>query len=260
MKLEFEEGPKPEIRRPEMNEGQDKQNNLLDTTDCLEAMGVFKFWKNLGFVVIILLLLLLQAVFWSVNTGFIKVDDGSKTEASAAAGEKTEQTEETAKQAAKEPNQPTKAVPQKKVINLGVLIPVHVRTIHLSLAIRIFNFVLALAAVLYCLTMLFSIKVSLIGRLGGINHICRAFFLSLAFLVLLLPWQRFFAGVVAGAIYTPEELLSRCVAVKTSSIFGTALFYFRFTGLWLLAVLLLISAQLRSCRWARAILRRLEVI
>jgi hypothetical protein len=108
--------------------------------------------------------------------------------------------------------------------------------------------------------MLFSLKVSMLGRLGGINHISRAFFLSLAMVVLLLPWQRFFGGIVAGAIYSPAELLSRCTAAETSGIFGTVLFYLRFTGYWLLVVLLLIFSQLRSFRWAKATIRRLEII
>jgi hypothetical protein len=108
--------------------------------------------------------------------------------------------------------------------------------------------------------MLFSLKVSLLGRLGGINQISRAFFLSLVFVVLLLPWQRFFGGVVMGAMYTPGELLCRCTAAKDCGIFGTTLYYLRFTGYWLLVLLLLIFSQLRSGRWSKAILRRLEVI
>jgi hypothetical protein len=36
---------------------------------------------------------------------------------------------------------------------------------------------------------------------------------------------------------------------------GMVLFYLRFTGYWALVMLLLLLAQLRSYRWARAILR-----
>jgi hypothetical protein len=126
--------------------------------------------------------------------------------------------------------------------------------------IRLFNFALILAAILYCLTMLFILKVSLQGRLGGINHIARAFFLSLAFAVLLLPWQRFFPGVILGAMYTPAELQSACAKAVDYKLFATIFHYLRFTGFWLLVLLLLIFAQLRSRRWSMAILRRLEVI
>ena len=130
----------------------------------------------------------------------------------------------------------------------------------LSWLIRFLNFVLIFSAVLYCLTMLFALKVSLLGRIGGINHISRAFFLSLLMLVFLLPWQKLFQGVVAGAMYTPGELLSACKIVKSCNIVGTVLFYLRFVGYWLLVMLLLILSQIRSARWARATLRRLEVI
>jgi hypothetical protein len=106
--------------------------------------------------------------------------------------------------------------------------------------------------------MLLALKVSLIGRLGGINHICRAFFISLVMLVLLLPWQSAFGCVVKGAMYTPCEL--KACPAETSSIFGIILYYLRFTGYWLLIMLLLILSHVRSCRWTKTILRRLEVI
>ena len=54
-----------------MNENQVNPNNLLDATDCLEAIGVFRGWKNFLFVIIILSLLLSQTCFWLVNTGYI---------------------------------------------------------------------------------------------------------------------------------------------------------------------------------------------
>jgi len=238
-----------------MNENQDQQKNLIDTTDCLEAIGVFRGWKNFLFVILILCLLLLQISFWLVNTGYVKAGDDTKSDTPAVVAEDTEQINEAAKQVTAEPNQLTEAAPQQQKTSpfFGIKFK------HLSWLIRFVNFVLILVAILYCLTMLFSLKVSLLGRLGGINHISRAFFLSLTFLVLLLPWQRFFAGVVAGAIYTPKELLSSCAA-ETSGIFCTALFYLRFTGYWLLVLLLLIFAQVRSARWAKATIRRLEVI
>lgn len=254
-----------------MNESQDKQNNLIETTDCLEAVEVFKGWKNFLFVIVILCLLLLQISFWLVNTGFVKTGDEAKSDSPAAIAEDTEKAAEAATQTAKETdkikkaaekvagdtNQPAEAIVQEPQQQAGPRF--HIKVKHLTWLIRFLNFVLIPAAALYCLTMLFSLKVSLLGRLGGINHITRAFFLSLLMLVLLLPWQRFFAGVVFGAIYTPGELLTSCTA-ETRSIFGTAFHYYRFTGHWLLVLLLLIFSQLRSCRWAKAILRRLEVI
>jgi hypothetical protein len=258
-----------------MNEDQHKQNNLLDTTDCLEAVGVFKGWKNFLFIITILCLLLLQAFFWLVDVGYVKTGEAENTspavvaetpkkavEAAQQPADETAKIQEAAKKIAAGPNQPIKAAPeepqqpepQQAEPRFGIKFE------HLSWLIRFLNFVLILSAALYCLTMLFSLKVSLLGRLGGINHIARAFFLSLVFVVLLLPWQRFFGGVVVGAMYTPAELLSSSAVAGAAGIFEAMLYYLRFTGYWVLVMLFLIFAQIRSSRWARAILRRLEVI
>ena len=107
--------------------------------------------------------------------------------------------------------------------------------------------------------MLFSLKVSMLGRLGGINHITRAFFLSLLALVLLLPWHQVFGSVALGAIFTPDEMVE-WFSGKTDDMFDIVIYYLRFCGFWLLILLLIILAQLRSSRWAGAILRRLEII
>ncbi len=252
-----------------MNSDQDEQKNLIDTTDCLEAIGVFRGWKNFLFIVVILCLLLLQVSFWLVNTGYVATEQVGSDKAPAAASdseqiaaaetEAKEDIKKAAEQVAAAPNKPAEAAPQQPEPepakpHFGM------RFKHLAGLIRFVDFVLIPTAILYCLTMLFSLKVSLLGRLGGINHISRAFFLSLVFLVLLLPWQRFFAGIVAGVIYTPDELASRYSSETTGGIFGTIFYYLRFTGYWLVVLLLLIFSQLRSSRWAKATLRRLEVI
>jgi hypothetical protein len=281
-----------------MGEGREKQNDLLDTTDCLEAIAVFRGWKNILFVIALLCLLFLQAAFWLVNTGYVKgvpqtrqnafggpktIDDTQSESAEVATADINKSTKvenqpvsiqqgisqeikEAAKQAAGEPNQPT----EDEATSANSIEPQQKKTrfrFHLNITfgqlarlIRFFDFVLILAAVLYCLTMLFSLEISLLGRLGGINHICRAFFISLIMIVVLLPWQRFFGGVLAGAIYTPKELLTGCSPGQGGRIFGTALYYLRFTVLPLLAMLLLIFSQIRSMRWAKAILRRLDVV
>jgi len=282
-----------------MNESQSRQNNLLDTTDSLEAIGVFKGWKNFFFVIVLLCLLSLQAFFWLINAGIIKIDAEApavekiaKSNAIATMAKETEkpkdveeqvtqETEEIKKAAERvtaEFNQPAEIMAPEtqqqpdtalgraaKYLQTGALFSITFE--RLAWIIRFVNFVLILTAVLYCLTMLFSLKVSLMGRLGGISHISRAFFLSLVMVVLLLPWQCIFSVsgdgccgfIVVGAIYTVGELKSWCAA-EAGGIFDTVLLYLRFTGYWLLVLLLLIFAQLRSSRWAQAILRRLEVI
>ncbi len=245
---------------------QDQQKNLIDTTDCLEAIEVFRCWKNFSFIIVVLCLLLLQVSFWLVSTGLIATKETVPDKAAAAVGEPEQIAEENIKKAAEQvaaPNKPTEAVSEQSQPKLAKF-QFRVKFKYLAWLTSFINFVLSLAAILYCLTILFSLKVSLLGRLGGINHICRAFFLSLVFLILLFPWQipwrRFFAGEVFGAMYSPGELLNSFAALKDSGILYKTFYYLRFSGYWLVAVLLLVFSYIRSCRWAKATLRRLEVI
>ena len=259
-----------------MNEEKNGPTNLLDTTDCLEAIGVFRWWKNLFFLIVVLCLLLLQGLFWLVETGCIKTGgEEVKIDTSVVATEEAKPAGEAAKEvpagavdkiaeAAKEvaggPNQPVKAAPQEHP-SKKIAVILGVKFEHLAWLVRLFNFVIVPSAALYCLTMLFCLKVSLVGRLGGINHISRAFFISLVMVVFLLPWYKLASGAFVGALYGPEELSASCGTAESCKEFTTMiLHYLRFSGLWLLVVLLLIFSQIRSARWAKTILRRLEVV
>ena len=288
-----------------MNENQGGSNNLLDTTDCLEAVGVFKGWKNFLFVILLICILLLQVCFWLVDLDFISIPEGAIVPVTAeirvpiqvVTGSEPNVEQEAAEQVPEiiqepvEPNQvldsqepaetqepvesdvpvesnepiqlaaetvvttseEAEAEPAAKEFLFGVTFD------HLVWVIRFVNAILILVAVLYCLTMLFSLKVSMLGRLGGINHITRAFFLSLLMLIFILPWQKVFDVVAMGAIFTPEELV-KWHAEKTGDMLDMILYYLRFTGYMVLVLLLLILSQIRSSRWAGAILRRLEII
>lgn len=245
-----------------MEEGKNNSNNLLDTTDCLEAISVVCEWKNFLFIIILLCLLLSQSIFWLVNTGYAKPEQPPEIKTAFLVISETTQIDEAAKLVVSEPNQPVAAkISEPKSAKKGFLpFPVKITFEQLATVLRVINFALVLTALLYCLTLLFGLKISLLGRLGGINHICRAFFLSLTFTVLLLPWQRFFSGIVAGAMYTPQQLVDAYEKVKQADIFGLVFYYLRFTGYWLLVVIILICTQIRSTRWSKAILRRLEII
>ena len=253
-----------------MIEGSGNQDNLLDTTDCLEAVSVFRGWKNFLFVITFFSLLLLQSVFWMA---VIKSSNEQKHALLNAEG-KDKQVDPVVMidpdvfELPNDVNLISEAVKQVTADANGQIGETgssrkgffrFVKFEYLEWTVRFVNFILVLAATLYCLSLLFSVKISLLGRLGGINHISRAFFISLTFLVLLLPWQELFGPVVKGAIFTAEELTCRCQSDK-GSILGSMLFYLRFTGYWIVVLLILLFAQLRSGRWTRATLRRLEII
>ena len=255
-----------------MNENQVNPNNLLDATDCLEAIGVFRGWKNFLFVIMILSLLLTQTCFWLVNTGYIPASsEGAKSDAGVLVRQDENLTNADeddvprigafADNVAMDLDEPVESNDTESSLSddeeeAGPLFGMTFR--QLSGLLRFVNAILVLTASLYCLTLLFSLKISLLGRLGGINHICRAFFLSLLMLILLLPWHFVYGPLILGAFYTPGELVSWLD--NKSSGFGTILYYLRFCGYWLLILLILFLSQLRSSRWARAILRRLEII
>ena len=303
-----------------MNETQSGSGNLLDTTDCLEAVGVFKGWKNFFFIVLILCIALLQACFWLVDTGMIPITPGSSagkelsapqpnlpvagannvtpgvetpnlptteepntTEGSVVPPVTSPPAEQEKTPEANEPNTPAGVSEPSETDEAGGLVMLFTETTvpspnepsgsapaekkflygigfeHVVWIIRFVNSIFVLVAVLYCLTMMFSLKVSMLGRLGGINHITRAFFLSLILLILVLPWQVIFGHNVVGAIFTSGELI-KWQGEKTGDTLNTTLYYLRFCGYMVLIFLLLILAQIRSGRWAKAILRRLEII
>jgi hypothetical protein len=251
-----------------MNDNGTGPSNLVDTTDCLEAVGALKWWKNILFAILVLCLLLQQGLFWLVNSGYVRTDEqpacaaiqskagqvagGANLPASAG---KQGGIELAAKQVAAEPNAPAApAQAEQKPVKFKIELK------WAALSIRLLNFALIVAAALYCLTLLFCVKVSLLARLGGINHICRAFFRSLVFFVFLLPWQKCFDEIIIGEIFTMQELLCRHAAHCQANILGAALYYLRFTGYWLFVLLVLVFSYIRSIRWAKAILRRLELV
>jgi hypothetical protein len=239
-----------------MNHNETGHNNLLDTTDCLEAVGVFKGWKNILFIVVLVVLLLSQAGFWLVDLGIVTLKDDSPV-INIASGISIPVTFEPNQTAAQPVNKPSDANTQAKS-KLGDLFE-QVPSERYVLVLSFVDAVLILTASLYCLTMLFALKVSMVGRLGGINHITRAFFLSMFLLILLLPWQKVFGSTVIGAVFTAEDII-QASSLKSGDILEKVLYYLRFTGYSLLILLLLLMAQLRSARWAGAILRRLEII
>jgi len=257
-----------------MNEEQN-QKSLIDTTDCLEAVSVFRGWKNILFFIILCILLLLQISFWLVHLELIqseasvsenpevlaqKIEADLQTIAEKAGNNKTDIIGDAAKQVISEPNQTKSTVAEQKTVKRPLASFLNIKTTHLAWLIRFLNFFLILASVLYCLTMLFILKVSLHGRMGGINHIARAFFLSLLLLVLILPWQKLFNGVVVGAMFTSSELTAATNNIKNGDLVSRTLFYLRFCVFWIVVVLLLILSQVRSSRWSKATLRRLGVV
>ena len=309
-----------------------KPQNIVDTTDSLEAIGVCKSMKNFLFVVILIGLLLPQVIFWMNSAGLIEqkacISCSAKVvgcstncvicpKAGCPQGACPKSNSEQAplfqdeNQSASEPagpmplaatvdvaeevekvtqeveqgRQETASAMDKEILleNEEARMPAEIPAeqaadeskpeaeqdvtalfkVSCGFArglVAICNFVVLTGVVLYSLTLLMCLKISLTGRLGGINHVARAFFISLFLMVILVPWQRILPGVLVGTVWLPGELLCGGWCRAQCSGFWKFLFYVRFTGLWLIATWLLLWAQNRSVRWARATLRRLGVV
>ena len=237
-----------------MNEGPVNQGgSRVTTSDTLDAVDVFRGWKNIFFVVLLVCLLLTQAAFWLINLGLVKTSATPEIVASAAGVAPVGGLEKPAGEAVGDANEAS----GRPGGFLGEIFG-KFDFEHLARAVELINGILILAAILYAASMFFSLLVSMVGRLGGINHISRAFILSLITLVLITPWQMLGLSVL-GVIWTPGELAA-WLPSRNATIWNTAIFYLRFTGYWLAIVLLLLLSQARSGRWSKSILRRLEII
>ena len=191
-----------------MSETDNKEKNLIDATDSLEAITVIKCWKNGFFIAIIICLLSIEALFWLLNSGYVKTTDQPQKEAvvilepqkAKPAAEPNivipNPIEKAAKLVTAEPNKITRKLTQ------GIKLPeFKLEKRQFEWLLQVFNFVLVPLSMLYCLTLLFMVKISLVARLGGLKHITRAFFLSLVAVVLLLPWQKYFGGIFVARCF-----------------------------------------------------------
>jgi len=79
------------------------------------------------------------------------------------------------------------------------------------------KFIGLVSALLLALTLMFAVKLSLLGRLGGAAGLTSAFFWSLILLAVVTPWQQMFRfSLACGALYNLSELIDYAKDVKSS--------------------------------------------
>ncbi len=246
-----------------MNEEYTTSTNL-ETADSLDAVVAFRSFKNLMFWVALICLVALQGIFWANYLGHINKADCPCPEAQPAAAETAlnpySDSHIVTLVAAAYGGCQAKCPQTASLLGAGSLIETlkNPTCREAICVISTLNYILFLAVVLFSLTLLIILKISIAGRLGGINHISRAFLQALLLLVLIVPWQVCLPDTVVGAIYTPTELLCSKI-VRCGASFYDCIFYFgRFVGLWAIVTILLIAAEIRSIRWSRAVTRRLQ--
>ena len=245
-----------------MNEGPVNQGAMVETTDSLEAVGVFRRWKNIFFVIVLICLLLTQAAFWLVDLKLVEKGSAAAVSPAVAAtpsapAADVNAVEKAASQAVSgSPEAPAPASNDTGFIG-GLFAQLNMERV--TLAIQIVNGILIVAVVLHAMALFFCLLISLVGRLGGIRHVSRAYFLSVIMLMLVIPWQALFQSPVPGVVYTVPELL-QWMTIKNENMANLVLYYLRFSGYWLLFFVLLLMSEVRSVRWTKSILRRLEII
>ncbi len=116
------------------------------------------------------------------------------------------------------------------------------------------KFMAFISGVLLVLTIMFAVKLCLLGRLGGIHGFMSAFYWAIILLVLITPWQQVLkASFACGALYNYGDLVNALKQVKTSwgaqevSFVDIIFLYARFIGYPIFALLILLGVQAKLC-------------
>ena len=64
-----------------MDENASGRGSVFETNDSLEAVSVFRAWKNIFFMILLACLLVTQAAFWLINLKIVEVPGVAATAA-----------------------------------------------------------------------------------------------------------------------------------------------------------------------------------
>ncbi|KPK73971.1 MAG: hypothetical protein AMJ79_14855 [Phycisphaerae bacterium SM23_30] len=224
-----------------------EQDEMEQLQDAWQAYKCFRAARSLFFLLIFLGLILIQGGFWAIDLGWAGTPEEIENQGVSGLWILGLQEQEPPAPAPEEEKEQA-PYPRERVRKL------------VELVVDIFYYVLPFSVVIYCLTLLIGLKLALVGRLGGLADSSRAFFLSLVVLVLVVPWYETIDAALPGALFGSPELIDKYCYFheKMAGLgwWGYFLYYGRFVGLWILAFLLLLAAQLRSHQAARKIQRR----
>ena len=137
-----------------MSEQPDHGPDIVDVTDSLEAVSIFRAWKSLFLLILIVCMFLIQGIFWITDLGLV---DTSQTDPNAIRPAQTGASESPSEMT---PAEPASASDAGKVLS-------GVTPLHLTRALGLINSIAFLVAVLFCLTLMFSMLITIVSRLGG---------------------------------------------------------------------------------------------
>jgi len=130
-----------------------------------------------------------------------------------------------------------------------------------GLAMDLGKFLAPVAAALMVFTLFLGVMVALAGRLGGAGHLVGALFWALILVAVLVPWQRLSRSpYVNGALYSLPEAVTQAGKVVKGWTAGQVtamdriLYYVRFLGYPVIAVLISLVVQVRFAAGYRKVL------
>ncbi|HEV2292749.1 MAG TPA: hypothetical protein VGR35_02775 [Tepidisphaeraceae bacterium] len=103
--------------------------------------------------------------------------------------------------------------------------------------------------IVLAVVLLLIVKIMLVGRLIGVARLTSAFIWTVVLAVLLFPWQAFwedYSFKLPGVLYTWDELVRRVKLQPERD--DAVLFWARFVGLPVLALIILLVIQVKSRR------------
>jgi hypothetical protein len=222
------------------------RTNLAVAADYADAMLIARFWKNLLFLLLFLILLVQIGVFLGVRFYTARGDAGLTINAAT---------------------QP--AVLVGKDLSSG-----------LFYLVNITDFLAMIAVVVLAVMLLLIVGIMLVGRLIGVTHVTRAFILCVVLGTLLFPWQSLWnypvagttqpepdpkaqlmvgpVAVVPGILYTWPELQHRAHFSNDSAAVAY-MSWVRFIGAPMFALILLLNIQVRSSRGLKFALGEAEI-
>ncbi len=240
----------------------------LQQNDAIEAFKTFQAARSLFFWLLFLALIGLQGIFWTMHLGVL--DQVLPFEPHLSNTELVYNTTESRSltswtnahyqfiQQDSTNNDPAPNA-QSEFENVKLI------NEFIKIALKGLNCLVLFTAILFSISLLIGLNISMIGQLGQIAFSTKAFFLSLVLCVLIFPWQTIVNPEIPGFLYTYEQLSSSYwytihnnYVDQTERLTNLGMYFIRYVGLWFLSMAILVTAQSKSIKAAKNIFNNVK--